>query len=81
MVNGAFFVPSGSGVTTQYAMASSVEPKSAADIEQLTLNAGVLGGPRYFCALLITIPVIDRNKSNCCLYLTGLLFDYLLFPG
>lgn len=47
MVNGAFFVPSGEGLSMQYAKASSVEPKSAAIIDQLTMNAGVLGGPRY----------------------------------
>ncbi|XP_044460824.1 probable pectate lyase 13 [Mangifera indica] len=46
MVNGAFFVPSGLGLSTQYAKASSVEPKSAALIEQLTMNAGPIGGPR-----------------------------------
>lgn len=42
MVNGAFFVPSGDGVNAQYSLASSVEPKSAAYIDQLTLNAGLL---------------------------------------
>lgn len=46
MVNGAFFVPSGLGLSTQYAKASSVEPKSAALVDQLTMNAGVFGGPR-----------------------------------
>ncbi|KAL2227624.1 probable pectate lyase 5 isoform X1 [Sesamum indicum] len=46
MVNGAFFVPSGEGLSMQYAKASSVEPKSATLIDQLTMNAGVLGGPR-----------------------------------
>ncbi|GAA0145177.1 hypothetical protein Leryth_020276 [Lithospermum erythrorhizon] len=46
MENGAFFVPSGEGLTAQYAQASSVEPKSAALVQQLTMNAGVLGGPR-----------------------------------
>ncbi|KAB1219014.1 putative pectate lyase 12 [Morella rubra] len=46
MVNGAFFVPSGAGLSAQYAMASSVEPKTAGLIDQLTMNAGVLGGPR-----------------------------------
>ncbi|KAL0310458.1 UNVERIFIED_CONTAM: putative pectate lyase 12 [Sesamum calycinum] len=45
MVNGAFFVPSGEGLGLQYAKASSVEPKSATLIDQLTMNAGVLGGP------------------------------------
>lgn len=47
LVNGAFFVPSGAGLSMQYAKASSVEPKSAAIIDQLTMNAGVLGGQRY----------------------------------
>lgn len=47
MVNGAFFVPSGAGLSAQYAKASSVEPKTAGLIDQLTMNAGVLGGPRY----------------------------------
>ena len=47
MVNGAFFVPSGEGLDTQYTKASSVEPKSAGLVDHLTMNAGVLGGPRY----------------------------------
>lgn len=47
MVNGAFFVPSGAGLSVQYAKASSVEPKAASLIEQLTGTAGVLGRPRY----------------------------------
>ncbi|MQL84825.1 hypothetical protein Taro_017339 [Colocasia esculenta] len=46
MVNGAFFVPSGEGLGVKYAKASSVEPKSAGMVDQLTMNAGVLGGPR-----------------------------------
>lgn len=46
MVNGAFFVPSGEGLSAQYARASSLEPKSSGLIDQLTLNSGVLGGPR-----------------------------------
>ncbi|XP_011094589.1 probable pectate lyase 12 [Sesamum indicum] len=43
MVNGAFFVASGQGVEVKYEKAYSVEPKSAAYIDQITLNAGVLG--------------------------------------
>ncbi|KAI3472030.1 hypothetical protein Pfo_028718 [Paulownia fortunei] len=43
MANGAFFVASGQGVEVKYEKAYSVEPKSAAYIDQLTLNAGVLG--------------------------------------
>ncbi|KAL4576498.1 hypothetical protein LXL04_012593 [Taraxacum kok-saghyz] len=46
MVNGAFFVPSGDGMSTVYANAASYEPKSAALVSQLTMNAGVFGGPR-----------------------------------
>ncbi|MQL71328.1 hypothetical protein Taro_003608 [Colocasia esculenta] len=46
MANGAFFVPSGAGLGLKFAKASSVEPKSAGMIDQLTMNAGVLGGPR-----------------------------------
>ncbi|KAJ4829832.1 hypothetical protein Tsubulata_016544 [Turnera subulata] len=47
MVNGAFFVPSGAGLSAQYAKASSVEPKSVGLIEQITMNAGVFGDPSY----------------------------------
>ncbi|CAH8352628.1 unnamed protein product [Eruca vesicaria subsp. sativa] len=46
MENGAFFVASGEGVSTMYSKASSVEPKAAALVDQLTQNAGVFGGPR-----------------------------------
>lgn len=48
MVNGAFFVPSGDGVSPAYARATSVQPKAAAIIDQLTVNAGVFGDPRYY---------------------------------
>lgn len=47
LVNGAFFVPSGAGLSMQYAKATSVEAKSAGLIDQLTMNAGVIGGQRY----------------------------------
>ncbi|XP_022870428.1 probable pectate lyase 12, partial [Olea europaea var. sylvestris] len=42
MVNGAYFVASGQGVEVKYEKAYSVEPKSAAYIDQLVMNAGVL---------------------------------------
>ncbi|WOL05801.1 hypothetical protein Cni_G14532 [Canna indica] len=45
MVNGAFFVPSGEGLDAKYAKAESLDPKSAVIIDQLTMGAGVLGGP------------------------------------
>ena len=49
MVNGAFFVPSGEGMENIYDKASSgVDPKSSALVDQLTMGAGVLGGPRYY---------------------------------
>lgn len=57
MVNGAFFVPSGQGLSNQYAKAYSVDPKSALLINQLTANAGVLGGPRYLSISSFPIPV------------------------
>lgn len=44
LVNGAFFIASGETVEVLYEKAYSVEPKSAALIDQLTVNAGVLGG-------------------------------------
>ena len=47
MVNGAFFVSSGAGLSSQYTMAESTDAKSAGLIDQLTGNAGVFGDPRY----------------------------------
>ncbi|GJV48355.1 probable pectate lyase 12 [Tanacetum coccineum] len=43
LANGAFFVASGQGLELKYEKAYSVEPKSAALIDQLTMNSGVLG--------------------------------------
>lgn len=43
MLNGAFFVASGEGLTEQYVKASSVEPKTAQFIDRLTYNVGVFG--------------------------------------
>lgn len=48
MVNGAYFVPSGDGLSNQYVLASSMAPKSAFLIDQLIMNAGVLGVARYY---------------------------------
>lgn len=55
MVNGAYFVPSGARLGAKYAKAYSVEPKSAGLIDQLTLNAGVLGGNRYLILSPLTV--------------------------
>ncbi|KAL9998872.1 putative pectate lyase [Helianthus debilis subsp. tardiflorus] len=46
MENGAFFVPSGEGLNAMYAKASSIDPKPAFLVDQLTKNAGIFGGPR-----------------------------------
>ncbi|XP_019441365.1 PREDICTED: probable pectate lyase 18 [Lupinus angustifolius] len=46
MVNGAFFVPSGAGASAQYAEATSLQPKSAGQIDQLTMYSGAFGDPR-----------------------------------
>ncbi|KAJ3682432.1 hypothetical protein LUZ60_015005 [Juncus effusus] len=46
MVNGAFFVPSGEGLEAKYDKATSIDPKSAVMITQLTQTAGVFGDPR-----------------------------------
>lgn len=43
MLNGAFFVPSGDGLNSAvYAMASSLSPESASNVDQLTMNAGAM---------------------------------------
>lgn len=62
MVNGAFFVPSGGGLSAQYAEATSVQAKSAGQIDQLTMYSGVFGDPRYFSLfqlLLISLPFFN----------------------
>ncbi|XP_052176380.1 probable pectate lyase 12 isoform X2 [Diospyros lotus] len=43
LVNGAFFVESGESLGVKYEKAYSVEPRSATFIDQITMNAGVLG--------------------------------------
>lgn len=54
LVNGAYFVASGQGVEVKYEKAYSVEPKSAAYIDQLVLNSGVLGSRSFLLFLLVT---------------------------
>lgn len=46
MVNGAYFVPSGKGVSNQYAKATSIDAIPAGYIDQLTFNAGVFNDPK-----------------------------------
>ncbi|CAN6460561.1 unnamed protein product [Victoria cruziana] len=56
MVNGAFFVPSGDGLSVIYEKASSVEPKSAGLVDMLTQNAGVIGStPRFVTPTTTTL--------------------------
>lgn len=64
MVNGAFFVASGAGVGAKYGLASSVEPKSAALIDQLTRNAGVFGGTRSVTLLINFFSSIFLKKKK-----------------
>ncbi|KAK4760174.1 hypothetical protein SAY87_023305 [Trapa incisa] len=45
MVNGAFFITSGADLSPQYAEATSMAPFAASVIEQLTVNAGIVGLP------------------------------------
>ena len=73
MVNGAFFVPSGEGLEEQYAKASSVDPKSAGLIDQLTMNAGVLGGARYPSLSQVFIII------SCFLKFSQLFISLLLY--
>ncbi|XP_052187931.1 probable pectate lyase 12 isoform X2 [Diospyros lotus] len=76
MVNGAFFVPSGAGLSAQYSKASSVDPKSAGLIDQLTINAGVFGGTRcsWGCGwhLLLVVDNEGRPQSPSHLQLYSL---------
>ena len=65
MVNGAFFVPSGEGMEAIYEKASSIDPKSAALVDQLTMGAGVLGGPRYVRAALVPFFILPRSCAGC----------------
>lgn len=64
MVNGAFFVPSGAGASAQYAQASSLQPKSAVQIDQLTMYSGVFGDPRYIILLFISLLFIFQHSSR-----------------
>lgn len=42
LVNGAYFVPSGDGLGAEFALASSIEPRSVGFIDQITMNAGTI---------------------------------------
>lgn len=61
MVNGAYFITSGESLELKYEKAYSVEPKSAVIIDQLTVNAGVLGhrSPHLSPSLYFTILFIQ----------------------
>ncbi|KAL5698840.1 pectate lyase [Ranunculus cassubicifolius] len=64
LLNGAFFVPSGYGALLQYAKAFSLEPKPTALIDQLTMNAGVLGGNRDNSASILQPGVSNGGTST-----------------
>ncbi|CAM8990913.1 unnamed protein product [Rhodiola kirilowii] len=53
MVNGAFFVSSGARLNTDYAPASSFQPKSVAYINQFTVNVGVMGDSRWLSGIQV----------------------------
>lgn len=55
MANGAYFVASGEGVEVKYEKAYSIEPKSAAYIDQITYNAGVFGSRSLSLFLSVVI--------------------------
>ena len=76
MVNGAFFVPSGAGASIQYARASSVNPFSAGLINQLTMNAGVFGGPRY----TLRLPHHHHHQQPATSLFLLLSFFTTIFP-
>ena len=63
MVNGAFFVPSGEGMEEIYDKASSTDPKSAALVDALTQNTGVLGDPRYGAPALPSPRELSRSRG------------------
>ncbi|KAK9755563.1 hypothetical protein RND81_01G034900 [Saponaria officinalis] len=46
MVNGAYFITSGEELEVKYEKAYSIEPRSASNIDQLVMYAGVLGDRR-----------------------------------
>lgn len=86
MVNGAFFVPSGVGMSAQYAEASSVQPKSVEQINQLTMYSGVFGDPRYYFKMSSDIYLIQLFYSlfhwlktierECCYKVVQISFLY-----
>ncbi|TVU30475.1 hypothetical protein EJB05_22102 [Eragrostis curvula] len=66
LVNGAFFVPSGEGLEDIYEKATSIDPKSAALVDTLTQNAGVLGEPRslLFLASRLSFIVVRSARTR-----------------
>lgn len=78
MVNGAFFVPSGDGVSPAYARATSVQPKAAAIIDQLTVNAGVFGDPRYYYQIIYSIA---SSTQTSIYFITFIFASILLFDS
>lgn len=75
LVNGAYFVASGQGVEVKYEKAYSVEPKSAAYIDQLVLNSGVLGSRSFLLFLLVTFTFF--SFSPFCVFTLYLNFSLL----
>ncbi|KAL8152861.1 hypothetical protein V2J09_010621 [Rumex salicifolius] len=72
LVNGAYFTASGEGLEAKYEKAYSIEPRSAASIDQLTMYSGVFGSrfrlTFYFC------PFVSRNYPIRLFTPTNLFF-------
>lgn len=74
MVNGAFFVPSGDGVSPAFARATSLQAKTADVIDQLTVNAGVFGDPRYD---IIYSSIASSTQTS--IFLATVFCPYILY--
>ncbi|GAB2229622.1 hypothetical protein Droror1_Dr00013869 [Drosera rotundifolia] len=64
MVNGAFFIASGEELEVKYEKAYSVEPKSVAYIDQLTMNSGVFGSRHHNSGKLVAVPGSDIDLED-----------------
>lgn len=76
MINGAFFVPSGAGSSPEYAQASSVEPKGANYIDQITMNVGVMGDSRYIYFFNFVHSLVFIIYLHECVYVKNIYFCY-----
>ncbi|GAB2258056.1 hypothetical protein Droror1_Dr00014216 [Drosera rotundifolia] len=64
MVNGTFCIASGEELEVKYEKAYSVEPKSVAYIDQLTMNSGVFGSRHHNSGKLVAVPGSDIDLDD-----------------